>query len=52
MWREAGAEVGYSTSEIRGFPNAWRAGTVAGSCWVSRSLLEEERVCVERGTHP
>lgn len=52
MWREAGAEVGYSTSEIRGFPNAWRAGTVAGSCWVSRSLLEEERVCVERGTIP
>lgn len=50
MWMEAGAEVGCSTSELQGFPNAWRAGKVAGSCWVHRSLLEEERVGVDRGT--
>lgn len=50
MWIEAGAEVGCSTSELQGFANAWRAGKVAGSCWVSRSLLEEDRVGVDRVT--
>lgn len=44
MRMEAGAEAGYRTSEAQGFPSAWRACKVGGSCRVSRSLLEEKRV--------
>lgn len=38
---EAGAEEGYRISEAQGFPSAWRAGKVTGSCQVSRNLREE-----------
>lgn len=44
MGMKAGAVMGCRTSKSQGFPNAWRAGSVSGSCQVGGSLPGGGRV--------